>query len=111
MQNKSSMLLLTLSVAVFGVITTEVAVIGLLPQLESQLHVTPTQVGFLVSIYAIIVAVTGPFITLMLSGCNKKYILLTILLIFIISNLIYATTNVFNLMLFFRVLPAPMAFG
>ncbi|WP_350305955.1 MFS transporter [Photorhabdus viridis] len=106
MQNKSSMLLLTLSVAVFGVITTEVAVIGLLPQLESQLHVTPTQVGFLVSIYAIIVAVTGPFITLMLSGCNKKYILLTILLIFIISNLIYATTNVFNLMLFFRVLPA-----
>ncbi|WP_338882307.1 MFS transporter [Xenorhabdus sp. TH1] len=105
MQNKSSILLLTLSIAVFGVITTEIAVIGLLPQLEAQLHVTPTQVGFLVSIYAIVVAVTGPFVTLILSGYNKKYVLLTILFIFVISNLIYATTDIFNLMLLFRILP------
>ncbi|PHM36635.1 CmrA [Xenorhabdus mauleonii] len=108
MLNKKAMLLLVLSIAVFGVITTEVAVIGLLPQLESQLHVTPTQVGFLVSVYAIVVAITGPFITLMLSGYNKKHILLIILFIFVISNLIYATTNNFNLMLFFRILPALM---
>lgn len=106
MQNKSTLLLLALSVAVFGVITTEIAIIGLLPKLVSQLHVTPTQVGFLVSVYAIIVAITGPFITLMLSGFNKKYVLLTILIVFIISNLIYATTDVFNLMLVFRILPA-----
>ena len=106
MQNKSSLLLLALSVAVFGVITTEIAIIGLLPKLVSQLHVTPTQVGFLVSIYAIIVAITGPFITLMLSGFNKKTVLLSILVVFIISNLIYATTDVFNLMLLFRILPA-----
>ncbi|MBD2786040.1 MFS transporter [Xenorhabdus sp. DI] len=105
MQNKNSLMLLTLSIAVFGVITTEIAVIGLLPQLEAQLHVTPTQVGFLVGIYAIVVAVTGPFITLLLSGYNKKYVLLTILLIFVVSNLIYATTDIFNLMLLFRVLP------
>ncbi len=106
MQNKSALLLLALSVAVFGVITTEIAIIGLLPKLVSQMHVTPTQVGFLVSIYAIIVAVTGPFITLMLSGFNKKTVLLSILVVFIISNLIYATTDVFNLMLVFRILPA-----
>lgn len=106
MQNKSTLLLLALSVAVFGVITTEIAIIGLLPKLVSQLHVTPTQVGFLVSIYAIIVAITGPFITLMLSGFNKKTVLLSILAVFIVSNLIYATTNVFNMMLVFRILPA-----
>lgn len=106
MQNKSALLLLALSVAVFGVITTEIAIIGLLPKLVSQLHVTPTQVGFLVSIYAIIVAVTGPFITLMLSGFNKKTVLLSILVVFIVSNLIYASTDVFNLMLVFRILPA-----
>ncbi|MBK0000460.1 MFS transporter [Erwinia sp. S38] len=106
MQNKSALLLLALSVAVFGVITTEIAIIGLLPKLVSQLHVTPTQVGFLVSIYAIIVAVTGPFITLMLSGLNKKTVLLSILVVFIVSNLIYASTDVFSLMLVFRILPA-----
>lgn len=72
MQNKNSLLLLTLSVAVFSVITTEIGIIGLLPKLIEQLHVTATQVGFLVSIYAVIVAVTGPFITLLLSGFNKK---------------------------------------
>ncbi|WP_340616242.1 MFS transporter [Xenorhabdus entomophaga] len=106
MENKNSLLLLlTLSIAVFGVITTEIAVIGLLPQLEAQLHVTPTQVGFLVGIYAIVVAITGPFMTLLLSGYNKKYVLLAILFIFIVSNLIYATTDLFNLMLIFRILP------
>ncbi|MBC8953623.1 hypothetical protein [Xenorhabdus sp. PB62.4] len=57
MENKNSLLLLTLSIAVFGVITTEVAVIGLLPQLEAQLHVTPTQVGFLV--YRFCIPFTG----------------------------------------------------
>ncbi|KMJ45694.1 arabinose ABC transporter permease [Xenorhabdus khoisanae] len=106
MENKKSLLLLlTLSIAVFGVITTEIAVIGLLPQLEAQLHVTPTQVGFLVGIYAIVVAITGPFMTLLLSGYNKKHVLLAILFVFIVSNLIYATTNLFNLMLIFRILP------
>ncbi|MBS0878674.1 MULTISPECIES: MFS transporter [unclassified Tatumella] len=106
MHNKSTLLLLTLSVAVFGVITTEIAVIGLLPGLVSQLHVTPVRVGLLVSIYAIVVAVTGPFITLSLSGFNKKKVLLSILAVFIISNLIYTTTDIFNLMLLFRILPA-----
>ncbi|ORM65486.1 MFS transporter [Pantoea rodasii] len=106
MQTKGSLLLLTLSVAVFGVITTEIGIIGLLPKLVSQLHVTATQVGFLVSIYALVVAVTGPFITLLVSGLNKKHVLLVILLVFVISNLIYATTDVFNMMLIFRILPA-----
>jgi predicted MFS family arabinose efflux permease len=42
----------------------------------------------------------------MLSGFNKKTVLLSILVVFIVSNLIYATTDVFNLMLVFRILPA-----
>lgn len=105
-QKNYSLLLLALSVAVFGVITTEIAIIGLLPKLVSQLQVTPTQVGFLVSVYAIIVAITGPFITLLLSGCNKKTVLLSILLVFIVANLIYATSTAFNLILVFRILPA-----
>ncbi len=63
MQNNVMLILLSLSLAVFGVITTEVAVIGLLPQLTEQLQITAPQVGFLVSIYAVVVAITGPAIT------------------------------------------------
>lgn len=106
MRNKSSLLLLALSVAVFGVITTEMGIIGLLPKLISQLHVSASQVGLLVSLYALIVAVTGPFITLALSGLNKKTVLLSILLIFIVSNVIYGLTETYSTMMIFRVLPA-----
>ncbi|MGO2303891.1 MAG: MFS transporter [Providencia sp.] len=106
MQNKTRLLLLSLSLAVFGVITTEVAVIGLLPQLMHQLHINAPQVGFLISIYAIVVAISGTFITLLLGKYNRKKILLVIMLLFIISNAIYALTNNYYIILIFRVLPA-----
>lgn len=106
MISKSSLLILALVVAVFGVITTEMGIIGLLPKLMSQLNVSASQVGLLVSLYALIVAVTGPFFTLGLSKFNKKTVLLGILLIFILSNIIYALTETYNLMLAFRILPA-----
>lgn len=106
MNSKNSLLILALVVAVFGVITTEMGIIGLLPKLTSQLNVSASQVGLLVSLYALIVAVTGPFITLGLSKFNKKIVLLGILLVFILSNIIYALTETYDLMLAFRVLPA-----
>lgn len=99
-------LALALALAVFGVITTEVAVIGLLPQLTEQLQITAPQVSFLVSIYAVVVAITGPAITLMLGRYNRKTILLVIMAIFIISNIAYAITHQYDVILFFRILPA-----
>lgn len=105
MTNKSFFLLMTLTISVFGVITTEVSVIGLFPQLELQLNITPIQVGYLVSVYAIVVAIAGPVITLLLLKYNRKYVLLCILFIFIVSNIIYATENIFNMVLIFRIFP------
>ena len=106
MQTKTRLLLLTLSLAVFGVITTEVAVIGLLPQLIEQLDITAPQVGFLVSIYAIVVAITGPVITLLFGRFNRKTVLLVIMALFIISNTVYALTHQYHIILLFRILPA-----
>lgn len=106
MKNNVMLILLSLSLAVFGVITTEVAVIGLLPQLTEQLQITAPQVGFLVSIYAVVVAITGPAITLMLGRYNRKTVLLVIMAIFIVSNIAYAITHQYDVILFFRILPA-----
>lgn len=106
MQTKTRLLLLTLSLAVFGVITTEVAVIGLLPQLVEQMNITAPQVGFLVSIYAIVVAITGPAITLLFGRFNRKTVLLVIMALFIISNTVYALTHQYHVILLFRILPA-----
>lgn len=44
--------------------------------------------------------------TLLASGINRKVILLTALLIFAISNIVYAFTTRFDVMLAFRILPA-----
>jgi MFS transporter, DHA1 family, inner membrane transport protein len=107
MKKKSnSLLLLALSLAVFGIITTELSIIGLLPQLMSQLNISAAEVGLLVSAYAIVVATTGPFITLLVLSWNKKYLLLGILFVFVISNLIYAHTRNYSTMMLFRILPA-----
>lgn len=106
MHNKTRLLLLSLTLAVFGVITTEVAVIGLLPQLMTQLNITATQVGFLVSIYAIVVAISGPIITLVFNRFNRKKILMSIMFLFVLSNSIYAMTSQYDVILLFRILPA-----
>lgn len=103
---KEALFLLTLALAVFAVITTELGIIGLLPQLSRQLHVSATEVGLLVSLYAVVVAVTGPFVTLLVSGWNKKALLLGIMLIFVVSNIFNAYTASYSTMLIFRVLPA-----
>lgn len=104
----NSLLLLILSLAVFGIITTELSIIGLLPQLMSHLNINAAEVGLLISAYAFVVTITGPFITLLMTSLNKKYVLLGILLLFVVSNLVYAYTNNYSTMMLFRILPALM---
>lgn len=106
MEKNNAMLIWTLSAAVFGVITTELGTIGLLPQIMQQLRVDATEAGYLVSLYAMVVAITGPFVTLFLSRYNKKTVLVSIMSIFVVSNIIYALTSNFPLMLVFRIIPA-----
>ncbi|MEZ9178302.1 MFS transporter, partial [Vibrio kanaloae] len=103
---KQSLFIFALSLAVFGVITTELGIIGLLPQVMKDLNIDVQEAGLLVSIYAVVVAVSGPFITLMMSGWNRKYVLVGILSLFVVSNLVYAMTQDYTTMMIFRVLPA-----
>lgn len=56
--------------------------------------------------FAIIVALSGPFLTLLASGTNRKVILLSAILMFAISNVVYAYTTRFEVMLVIRVIPA-----
>ncbi len=101
-----SSLILFLALGVFGIITTEMGIIGVLPQVTQKFHISPSQAGYLVSIFALIVALSGPFLTLLASGMNRKVILLAAVLIFAISNIVYAYTTKFEVMLAFRVIPA-----
>ncbi|WP_339290847.1 MFS transporter [Paenibacillus sp. FSL E2-0201] len=106
MKKINPLLIIILALGVFGIITTEMGIIGVLPQITQKFNITTSQTGWLVSIFALVVAISGPFLTLLASGINRKVILLTAVLIFAISNIVYAYTTMFEVMLIFRIIPA-----
>ncbi|MFK4304532.1 putative MFS family arabinose efflux permease [Paenibacillus sp. RC254] len=81
-------------------------IIGFLPQVTQNFNISTSQAGWLVSVFSLVVAISGPFLTLLVSGINRKVILLTAVLSFVISNMVYAFTTEFNMMLIFGILPA-----
>ncbi|SEI79965.1 MFS transporter [Paenibacillus polymyxa] len=106
MKKVNPLLIIILALGVFGIITTEMGIIGVLPQVTQKFNISASQAGWLVSIFSFVVAISGPFLTLLVSGMNRKVILLIAVFSFVISNLVYAYTTHFEVMLIFRVLPA-----
>ncbi|NEN81864.1 MFS transporter [Paenibacillus elgii] len=106
MNKINPLLILVLALGVFGIITTEMGIVGVLPQVTQKFNISASQAGWLVSIFALVVAISGPFLTLLASGMNRKFILLTAVLLFAISNIVYAFTTRFDVMLAFRIIPA-----
>jgi len=105
-QQVNPLLILILALGVFGIITTEMGIVGVLPQVAHKFNITAAQAGWLVSIFALVVAIAGPFLTLLASGINRKIILVAAVLMFAISNVVYAYATTFDTMLIFRIIPA-----
>jgi predicted MFS family arabinose efflux permease len=89
-----------------GVITTEFGVIGILPQIAEYYNVSIDTAGLLLSIFAIVIALAGPFMTLFMSGFNRKAIMALSLSFFLISAIISLLSPPFWLLLVARMLPA-----
>lgn len=93
----------------FGVVsllTTEFGVIGILPQLATHYRISIDKAGWLLSAFALVVALAGPFMTLLASGYNRKAVLLLSLAPFLLAGLVSALAPPFWLLLAVRVLPA-----
>lgn len=99
-------LVLILTIGVFGIINTEMGVVGILPLIAETFHVTVPQAGWTVSIFALVVAVSAPVLPLLFSGFNRKNIMLLALGVFIASNVISMLTTNFTVVLIARALPA-----
>ena len=106
MKKVSPLLIIMLALGVFGIITTEMSIVGVLPQIAQKFAISTSQAGLLVSVFALVVAISGPFLIILVSGINRKLLLLTAIFMFVISNIIYAFTTQFEIMLIFRILPA-----
>ncbi|WP_433424229.1 MFS transporter [Microtetraspora malaysiensis] len=100
------MSLLTLALGVFGIITTEMGIVGVLPQMAARLDVSTSMAGLLVGSFAFVVAAFGPFMTLAASRIDRRTVLAATMAVFAVSNAVYALTAYFEVMLAFRIIPA-----
>lgn len=103
---KQKWLVLILTIGVFGIINTEMGIVGILPLIAETFHVTVPQAGWTVSIFALVVAVSAPVLPLLFSGFNRKNIMLLALGVFTASNVISMLTTNFTVVLIARALPA-----
>ncbi|MDR6300953.1 MFS transporter [Mesonia maritima] len=89
-----------------GVITTEFGVIGILPQIATHYEISIDRAGLLLSAFALIIALTGPFMTLFASGFDRKNVMLLSILLFVITGVISSFSPPFWLLMLVRILPA-----
>lgn len=101
-----ALLVFILTVGVFGIINTEMGVIGILPLIAETFHVTVPEAGWTVSVFALVVALSAPVTPLLFSGINRKKVMLLALGVFTLSNIISMFTSNFTVLLIARALPA-----
>lgn len=104
--SSSGLLVFILTTGVFGIINTEMGVIGILPLIAEVFQVTVPQAGWTVSLFALVVAVSAPVMPLLFSGINRKKVMLLALGVFTLSNVISMFTSNFTVLLVARVIPA-----
>lgn len=89
-----------------AVITTEFGIIGILPQVATHYQISIDKAGYLLSAFALVIALTGPLMTLLASRFDRKKVMLTAIVIFLITGVISSFAPPFWLLMLVRILPA-----
>lgn len=99
-------LVFILTLGVFGIINTEMGVVGILPLIAETFQVTVPDAGWTVSVFALVVAFSGPVMPPLFSGFNRKAVMLLSSGIFALGNAISMLTTDFAVILLARAIPA-----
>lgn len=89
-----------------AVITTEFGIIGILPQVAEHYQISIDKAGYLLSAFALVIALTGPFMTLLASSFDRKKVMLLAIFIFLITGIVSSFSPPFWLLMLVRILPA-----
>lgn len=98
--------LFALALGGFGIGLTEFVIMGLLPEVATEFAVSESTAGYLISGYALAVAVGGIVVTAAVSRFDRKRVLLGLLVLFIGGNLLSAVAPTYEAMLGGRIIAA-----
>ncbi|NDW20757.1 MFS transporter [Alteromonas hispanica] len=80
--------LFALTLSAFAIGTTEFVIVGLVPTIAGDLGVSLPSAGLLVSLYALGVAIGAPVLTALTGKWNRKYVLLSLMALFVVGNML-----------------------
>lgn len=98
--------LIALAIGGFGIGLTEFVILGLLPEVATDFGVSEAAAGWLISGYALSVAVGAIVITAATGRFSRKKVLMALLLLFIAGNFISAIAPTYEVMLLGRIVAA-----
>ncbi|MFC0505775.1 MFS transporter [Micromonospora costi] len=98
--------LLALAIGAFGIGLTEFVIMGLLPDVAADFAVTEPVAGWLISGYALSVAIGGVALTAAVTRLPRKQVLLGLMVLFIVGNLLSAVATSYGIMMVGRIVAA-----
>lgn len=96
--------LIALFLTAFGIGTAEFVIAGLLPEVSTDLGVSIPTAGFLITAYAIGVAVGGPIVTLLTAHFSRKSTILVLVAVFTLGQVLCALAPSYSLLMAARLL-------
>lgn len=106
MTKKNNFHILILAIGAFGIVNTQLGVIAILPLIANHFQVSISEAGFMVSLFALAAAISGPTMPLLLSSVNRKKVMLLALGVFFLGNIASAFASNFTMVLIAYVFPA-----
>ncbi|HEY1970770.1 MAG TPA: MFS transporter [Pseudonocardia sp.] len=98
--------LIALALGGFGIGLTEFVIMGLLPEVAADFAVSEPVAGYLISGYALAVAIGGVGLTAAITRFDRKRVLMALMGLFILGNLLSALAPSYGLLMLGRVVAA-----
>ncbi|OAH13751.1 MFS transporter [Streptomyces jeddahensis] len=96
--------LLALAVGAFGIGTTEFVIMGLLPNVADDLHISIPTAGHLVSAYALGVVIGAPLLAAVTARLPRRHVLIGLMVLFVAGNALSAAAPDYHWLLAARLL-------
>jgi DHA1 family inner membrane transport protein len=105
-QARNGRALYSLMLASFGIGTGEFVIVGLVPGLAVDLHVSVPAAGLLISVYALSVAFGSPFVAALLSSVSRRRALVTLMVMFLVGDVACTVAPNFRVLMIARIVTA-----